>query len=75
MTDRSIITVLSDTVEINDVQNVAVTDIITDVDGSFVRSLRIYGLPNGIAGRPIVEIIIRSVDKAPLLVMTPTLSF
>jgi hypothetical protein len=77
MTTASTVTILNQTVEIDSVDSVVVTAAVDDgtSTGTFVRSIRIFGEPNGTNGPPVLEVRIKSQTLANIELTTPTLTF
>ena len=62
------------TIAIDQVVNVAVTDVVQDGD-QFVRELRVFGQPDGLSGAPVFVLRISSTDATAVELQTPTLKF
>ena len=60
--------------DVTAVQEVRVTEIVDD-GGQSVRAIRIFGLPDGTEGQPVLEIILHSDEEENLFVTTPELTF
>jgi len=63
------------TVAIDQVADVQVSEVVTVGDGTFKRAIRIYGAPDGAAGQPILELILVGEAKENIAITTPLLEF
>ena len=74
---NSNITTLSQTIVVDQVADVVVSQIVDDGSGTgtFVRAISVFGAPNGISGPPVFMLQIKSTTAANLDVTTPVLNF
>lgn len=73
---RATVTTLGQTVEINDVRSITVSDVTDDGDGGFIRTLRIFGEAQGANPVAALEIRVRtSNEQRDIEVTTPELKF
>jgi hypothetical protein len=74
---QSAFTKISQVFQVDQVISVVVTPIVDDGSGTgtWVRSIRIFGAPNGTSGPAVCEMQIKSTTQANLEIVTPTLTF
>ena len=74
---NSNIIALAQTVVVDQVADVVVSQIVDDGTGTgtFVRAISIFGAPNGTSGPPVFQLQIKSTTAANLDISTPTLTF
>ena len=63
------------TLEIDQVKAVDVTEIVDAQDGSKVRELRVFGSPDGTDAPPVLTVRVKADTADPLEVQTPKLNF
>jgi len=68
------VSTLRQTVQIENVAAIAVTEVVPD-GGGFVRAIRVYASPDDTSGPPVFEVIVRSEDRENIKVTTPELRF
>jgi hypothetical protein len=72
---QSVVTLVGQVVDINDVLDIKVTETVPDGDGAFVRSIRIFGSPESTNQVAVLEVRVRSQIKENIDVTTPQLNF
>ncbi|MGE3601307.1 MAG: hypothetical protein AB7N70_37845 [Dehalococcoidia bacterium] len=75
MPDRSAVNLVSQTIEITDVEDIVITETVSHDDGGYVRSIRIFGLPHGTGGPAVCELIVRGTTQAKIAVTSPERDF
>lgn len=73
---RSGVSILTQKFEITDVRDVVVTEAVDDGTGGFARAVRFFGEPSLAGGATLImEVVIRSADKADLGITAPEMEF
>jgi hypothetical protein len=74
MTTQSAVSTTHQSVAVDQVTGVTVTDVI-QVSDEYVREIRVFGQPDGAGGVPVFILRISSSDAALVELTTPTLKF
>jgi hypothetical protein len=71
------VTTLVSTVAVNEVEQVVITDIVPpgSVGAPYVRSIKIYGTPEGVNGDPVLILQISSAIDTKIAIHAPETSF
>ena len=71
----STLTTRKQTIEVDQVQAVDVTEIVDDQSGGKVREVRVYGTPDGTDAPPVLTVRVKADTADPLQLTTPQLDY